>query len=661
MKRKQQQTNNSKQDFFMEESNAEELLDDRKETVADGLSPSDLTAETDMPAEFDKSGEANTDEIDYGYFDAIDASLTADASTTNDDGMADLNQISEIDDSADLSGIGVTNDHSADFNGIDMADHDSPDFSRIDGEHMGTEQQKTEKVNAKKDYAEKKEKVPKKPRSPLMKAVRITIAAAIIIVCGTMLYYHLYYSNRWYKNTYVNDVDVSGLTLEDSKKIVLSKMKGYGLTVNGRDGGKLTISGDEIDYKFKINQKFDELFNEVHQTSHLFSKKNELSVNYDVEYDEDKLNKLIKKSDLVKGSDDYKIKRPKSASVKYSTDKLQFICVEERMGNTIIKAKLTEGIKDALSKAETTLDINDTAENPSEHVLKDVYKAPRVTSDSPELQERLKASNSKALRFVSWNMGKGVTEQITPTEISSWISYKDGKIKYDWDAVSKWVEDFCQKYKTVGKDRKVKMHNGKTVTVKGGDYGWQLDFEKTLKQAKKALQTDISQKKIDAYIDDPSEENKAALTSKRKVQYANTAYRKDFDDSGIDWDSKNYIEISLSKQKIYVIRDGKVKFSCRTISGRPTPDRATKKGAYFIKEHRPAKVLKGADYSTPVKNWVRITWTGTGFHSATWQPWSRWTKDFYKTRGSHGCLNLSMEDSQQIYKLTKYREAVFIY
>ena len=651
--KKRQQTNNKK-DFFMEESNENEILDHSEETAADGFSPSDSASETDRLAEdIFHSGETDAVKADFNGFDSMDDELADDAAIANDGGMADFSRIAGAEGG------------SPDFSRTDGTEGDSPDFSKIDGEDSGLERQTSEKAKSKKKHAGRnkkgRERTPKKSRHPLLTAIKITIAAAIVIVCGTMLYYHIYYSDRWYKNTYINDVDVSGQTLEDSKKIVLSKLQGYGLTVNGRDGGKLTISGDEIDYEFKINEKFDELFDEVHKTSHLFSKKNELTVNYDVEYDEKKLTHLIKKSDLLKGSDDYKIRMPKSASVKYSSDKLQFVCVKERMGNTIIRSKLTEGIKDALSKAETTLDIDDTSENPSEHVLRDVYKAPRVTSDSPELQDRLKASNSKALRFVSWNMGKGVTEQITPTEISSWINYDDGKIKYDWDGVSDWVEDFCQKYKTVGKDRKVKMHNGKTVTVKGGDYGWQLDFEKTLKQAKKALQADIPQDKIDAYINDPSEENRAALTSKRKVQYSNTAYRKAYDDSGIDWDPKNYIEVSLSKQKIYVIRDGKVKFTCKTISGRPTPDRATKKGAYFIKEHKTFKVLKGADYSTPVNNWVRITWTGTGFHSANWQPWSRWTKDLYKVKGSHGCLNLSTEDSQKIYKLTKYREAVFIY
>ena len=102
-------------------------------------------------------------------------------------------------------------------------------------------------------------------------------------------------------------------------------------------------------------------------------------------------------------------------------------------------------------------------------------------------------------------------------------------------------------------------------------------------------------------------------------------------------------------------------FKCRTISGKPVKDRQTRTGAYFIKEHQTHRILRGDNYATPVNNWVRIMWTGTGFHGAPWQPWSRWSKTLYKSRGSHGCLNLSPSDSKKIYDLTKYREMVFIH
>lgn len=483
----------------------------------------------------------------------------------------------------------------------------------------------------------------------------VTIAAAVLVVAGMLLYQKVFYGNRWYKNTFINGVDVSGQTLEESKKNLIEAHNNYALTINARENGSLTIAGNDINYQFGISSAFDELFQAQHERFQLFSSRNDNTIDYDVSYDEEELSELIQRAELITGSTDYPIIKPRNAMVSFSEEKQQYLCLNEVRGNTINFHPFLSAIEDTLKKAETLIDITDEEKYP------DIYKAPKLTSDNEELQTMLNLSNNAALRYITWSMGEGVTEQITPTEISQWITYKNGKIVYDNEAVADWIEAFCLKYKTVGKTRTIKSHNGKKVKIYGGDYGWQLDYEKTLTQAKKALKKDIDMKLTEAYINEPTAKNQKALTQKRKVIYANTAFKMDYENFTNDWDEKNYIEISIKDQKVYVFRKGKVVFKCRCITGRPEEDRRTPTGAFFIKEHREEYTLTGADYSTPVKNWVRITWTGTGFHPATWQPWSSWTKDMYKTRGSHGCINLSVPDAEKIYKLTKYREAVFIY
>ena len=239
--------------------------------------------------------------------------------------------------------------------------------------------------------------------------------------------------------------------------------------------------------------------------------------------------------------------------------------------------------------------------------------------------------------------------------------FKNDKIIYKKTAIENWLEKFCLKYKTVGKTRKVKVHTKKKVKIVGGDYGWQLDYEKIVKQTKKMLKQEIDSSLIDAFIENPSGKNQRAITLKKKAPYLNTAAVMNFDKYPTDYDTKNYIEVSLKDQMVYVFRKGKVAFSCHCITGRPVEGRRTPTGAYFIKEHRTHYTLTGADYSTPVDNWVRITWSGTGFHPATWQSWSRWTNTTYLTRGSHGCINLEPADALKIYQMTKYREFVFIY
>lgn len=483
----------------------------------------------------------------------------------------------------------------------------------------------------------------------------VTAIAAILIIAIVLIYHKVYYADRWYKNTTINDVDVSGQTLESSKKNLEKKYADYTLTISGRDKGQMQIDGNDIGYHFKIGSSFDKIFDKQHEAIQLFAKKNAYTTDYNISYDDAALKKIVKKAEIVKGSATYKVQKPVSATVVYNKDKSRYECKEEVLGNTIIKANLIKAIDEACKKANTKINIADSKKYP------DVYKAPKYTSKDDILNQELTLCNNAALRYITWNMGEGAIEQITPENISKWITCKDGKIKYNNTKIADWVEAFCLKYKTVGKTRTFIDHNGKKAKLGGGDYGWQLDYEKTLAQTKKALKKKISQDATDAYIADQSENNKSAITLKKKVIYANTGFKKDYVNFNEDWDPDNYIEISIADQKVYFLKKGKVKATFRCITGRPVPGRATPTGVFFIKEHKRAYTLTGADYATPVKNWVRITWTGTGFHPATWQPWSSWNPSLYKTRGSHGCINLSPGDAAQIYELAKYRMAVFMH
>lgn len=489
------------------------------------------------------------------------------------------------------------------------------------------------------------------------------LIAAILAFAVYLLYQKIYYGNRWYYGTIVNDVDLSGQTLEESKETIQALHQNYVLQISGRDNGSLAIKGEDIDYDFGISSDFDALFEQQHESIQLVPQKNVYQdIEYTVSYDEKKLKEILQESALVQGSDTYQIEKPVSAHVEFSQEEQKYVLVEEILGNKLILDDLIKAVDHVLCQARTEMDLTDS-DNDS------VYKAPKIFSDDEELQKELQAYNYAALRYIVWNMEDGVQEEITPVELSQWVSYENGSVKYDNKAIQKWVESFCLKYKTVGRNRKITSHTGKKVEIHGGDYGWQLNYEETLKQAKKAVKESIDSEVIDAYLENPTEENRKALTLKRKVQYTNTAFQMDYlkdEESGKDfypedWDMENYTEVCLEHQKVYVFRNGKLKFSCRCISGRPVEGRTTPLGAFFVKEHREEYTMTGEDYETHVKNWVRITWTGTGFHPATWQPWSRWTKDLYKTKGSHGCINLSAEDAQKIYDMVPYREAVFIH
>ncbi len=486
----------------------------------------------------------------------------------------------------------------------------------------------------------------------------IATGVIVFMLAGFIVYLQIYYSSRWYPGTMINGIDVSKQTLEESKKNLTAVFHDYKLNVMARDNGNMTIFGRDLDYNVDSGTAWEDLFEEQHVSFVLFPKEREYSIEYNVSYNEEKLREQMMNSLLVVGNEDYRIVEPVSAYPAYDKEKKQYVCVQEVSGNKIKTDLFLNALKAALQEARIEIDLTDQEKYP------DLYEKPVVTSEDEALKSEISLCNNAAIRFITWNMGEGVTEKITPNTISKWISCKNGKIKYNENAIADWVEKFCAKYKTVGKTRTLNSHEKKKVRkiqVSGGDYGWQLDYNKTLQQAKKALKKKIDNSLTEAYIADPGSENKKALTMKQKVNYLNTAFKKDFENFEEDWDPNNYTEVSIKKQMVYVVRDGKVAFKCRTISGRPVKGRETPRGAFFIKEHRRDYTMKGEDYKTFVKCWVRITWTGTGFHPATWQPWHRWNKDLYKTIGSHGCLNLHPADAEKIYSMLKYRELVYIH
>jgi flagellar basal body-associated protein FliL len=97
--------------------------------------------------------------------------------------------------------------------------------------------------------------------------ILIVIAAALVAALIALFYYsRVEYKNRWYPHSTLNGVDVSGMTLEESRAAVIDRMENYSLTVNGREDGKLVIQAEDIDYHVQLSDQFEKSFNEE-QTS----------------------------------------------------------------------------------------------------------------------------------------------------------------------------------------------------------------------------------------------------------------------------------------------------------------------------------------------------------------------------------------------------------
>lgn len=496
-----------------------------------------------------------------------------------------------------------------------------------------------------------------KIQNKAVKIIAISTSVIMILFLASILALKIYYSGRWYPNTWVGNREISGMNYEESKELLKNIYDEYKLTIQARNNGSLTIAKSDIDYEVDIQNSLNEEFNKQHESFTVFSlsEKKQLSLDIEASYNVEKLESILKNSEFIKGSSTYEITEPENAKVIFSKEKQCLIIENEVLGNTVNYDVFEKTVKESLDTGFEILDMTNTAQNP------DIYVKPDVISTDEELQKEVDTCNAVTMRFLTWKIDSGVTETVEPKKIFSWCTYKNGKVTFKKMAIRNWVEKLCLRYKTVGMTRTFTNHKGKKIKVSGGDYGWAFDYEAMVKQLMNVLKKPIDPELQQAYIAEPNKENKKAITFVKEPKYSGTGYKYDYENKENDWDTKNFTEISLKDQKVYVWRKGKVVFSCPTISGLPVKDRETRKGAYFIKEHQTHRVLKGDNYATPVDYWVRITWTGTGFHGAPWQSWGSWTKTTYQTRGSHGCLNLEPANAKKIYKLTKYKEMVFIY
>lgn len=99
----------------------------------------------------------------------------------------------------------------------------------------------------------------------------------------------------------------------------------------------------------------------------------------------------------------------------------------------------------------------------------DVYLKPQFYSKDEVIANELKTYNNYLLKWLRFDMGKKHYEIIQPTDIKEWLVIgDDASVSVDKDKMSSWVEDFCLKYKTVGKTRSFKSHTGEILQVSVG-------------------------------------------------------------------------------------------------------------------------------------------------------------------------------------------------
>lgn len=431
------------------------------------------------------------------------------------------------------------------------------------------------------------------------------IAIIIVYVIGVILFN--FYT---FPNTVVNG-EHRGITRKED--ITNTDFSDFSVTINGKNSREDIITAADINYEVSLVEPV-----EISQNSILWPleirKVHEYTVKYNINYSDGKLNEWIKNSKLNKNI-------TKTEDARTILQEGKFIIEPEIQGDELEQEKFKLAILNAFTNQI------------SQVTLEEEYISPEITKDNEGLLAELDFKNGVIGIEITFDF-EDRTEKLTGEEIIGFYEHVDNEFVLNKNNARSFVANIAKKYDTFGIDRTFETTGKGPVLVSGGIYGWQMNVDKTLD-----LVLEQIEKKASGTI--TPEYNLKGLTRAK-------------DDIG-----NTYIEIDLTRQRLWFYKEGNLTLETNIISGLPTAERETPTGTFKVWSRETDRFLTGEDYSSPVSYWMPINWEGVGLHDASWQ--SSFGGTLYRTVGSRGCINLPLDSASKIYQEVKINTPVIVY
>lgn len=465
-----------------------------------------------------------------------------------------------------------------------------------------------------------------KPKKRSGKALKIAgVAAAMVVVAAGCVYGAgtYYFSNKFFVGTSINGLDCSMKTAAQVEDLIAQKVEDYSIDVKTADQGDQSIEGSSIDYKYVPDGGIQTLLDKQKPYEWVkgFFKPSTYSAEENISFDENKLKEQMLSLNCAKEENQV---APENAYVAFQDG--QFVIVPETQGSMLDETKALQALEDAVSDSKTEVDFSKL----------DVYQKAAVTKDDPTLQATLSECNNYTKASITYTFGDQ-TEVLDGNTIKDWLQFdENGQFVKNDDAlkqkITEWVAGLAQRHDTLGSSRSFTTTSGNTITVSGGEYGWQINQSEEVNQLFNEITTGQTV-------------SREPLYSSRAATYGPP------NDIG-----STYIEVDLSAQHMYYYQDGSVIFDSDFVSGNMSySDRATPTGIYSLYYKKSPDVLRGKalpgggyEYETPVTYWMPFC-GGVGFHDANWR--SSFGGDIYLTNGSHGCINLPPSKAAELYNI----------
>ncbi len=461
-------------------------------------------------------------------------------------------------------------------------------------------------------------------------AVKIAaVCGGVVVLVGAVgggLYWHesSKYKTCFLPGTIVDGMDVTGKTASEVEDAIMEQLKGYTLTINGREDLSESITGESVGLYAEFDDTLDKAIasqKPMDWGKYRFGKAvNEVNTDALLRYSDDMLNEAVEGLSCM---DEENMREPEDAKISdYDSATGSYSIIKEDEGTELLEDKVKEAVATAIMSLAESVDLEEQG----------CYLAPSVTSEDEALKTACETMNKYVGAKITYKFGDKA-ETLNGNEIHNWLTVSGTSVGVSESKAAEYVKNLASTCNTAYKPKTLKTSYGKTVTITTGNYGWKID------QAKETAALVSLIKNGEQTSREPEYSQKAASHSGN--DYGNT-----------------YVEINLTAQHLYFYANGKLLVESDFVSGNAAKGWSTPAGAYSITYKQRNATLKGQGYATPVSYWMPFN-GGIGLHDANWRKTFGGT--IYKNGGSHGCVNLPPAVAKTIYENISAGDPVLCY
>lgn len=465
----------------------------------------------------------------------------------------------------------------------------------------------------------------------------IIVIVLVLAVGGIYVAGAYYFEDRFLPNTTLDGEDVSLQLASDVAAEKSASLDGLELSVSG-DGLDFTITSLDVDLSVDGTTYANEALAQQDPWSWplaLFEESELTSTEASVSYDEEALREIVETAiDEVQSE----VTVTGAAAITFNEETSSYELTEGASLSSIDTEAVIEAVSTALIAKESTLELGD------EYLIIDT-----------DLENALATANSYVSATITLTLADVEVEQVTASQIAGWITISDDlTVTLDEDAIAEWCHgDLSDELDTVGTDRTYTRPDGEVITVSDGEaaygdsyYGWSIDGGTTATEIAALI-----------YAGEPATLD---IPCYREAEVVNS-------DGGQDWGDR-YIDVDISEQHARFYDGGELIWEADIVTGQPSEDYDTPTGVWTITNKQDGDVnLVGPidedtgepSWSSYVDFWMGVVGNLIGFHNAPWR--SEFGGEIYLTNGSHGCINLSYDDAEELYSLVEVGDVVVIH